>query len=365
MIYCQPTRCSSRYGMRLAWLPISLLRSPRSSTPRGKREVLFLIEPDDPSTPRGPHSSASAGGLPGSLICRRANRTPSRGRSTWVSLLHAASSSPSMTPRTNPTPTSFVAPPCDSSGRRRGWPAFRHALPSPTDRIASCRGFSRSNTQRSSTCSTPAWRGLAYRLRSVGPRTTSVPRLYAPLVAGMPGMSQKMPTLGLRLARFGYDVDMLASTTWEEAPERLGTWFKQRRRWTKGWIQTLAVLLRDAAATTRNLGPRRTLGVALLLTNLVTGTAPDAVLPRSNSMASGEGRPPDAARSRRGRRGNAGILGDRARRLRNALDRLVRRPPARASSPAQPAGGPALSAVDLRRRMFRSVRLRPPAASLA
>ena len=31
------------------------------------------------------------------------------------------------------------------------------------------------------------------------------------------------------------------------------------------------MLLRDAAATTRDLGPRRTLGVALLLTNLVTG----------------------------------------------------------------------------------------------
>lgn len=77
--------------------------------------------------------------------------------------------------------------------------------------------------------------------------------------------------LGLRLARFGYDIDMLASTTFEEAPERLGLWFKQRRRWTKGWMQTLIVLMRDLPDVVRDLGPKRALVVALLLTNLVTG----------------------------------------------------------------------------------------------
>ena len=64
---------------------------------------------------------------------------------------------------------------------------------------------------------------------------------------------------------------MLASTTWEEAPERLGVWFKQRRRWTKGWMQTLVVLCRDLPAVVRDLGLRRSLVVALMLTNLVTG----------------------------------------------------------------------------------------------
>ena len=44
--------------------------------------------------------------------------------------------------------------------------------------------------------------------------------------------------LGLRLARFGYACEMLDSVTWEEAPARLPGWFKQRRRWTKGWLQT-------------------------------------------------------------------------------------------------------------------------------
>lgn len=77
--------------------------------------------------------------------------------------------------------------------------------------------------------------------------------------------------LGLRLARFGFGVDMLDSTTWEEAPERLGGWFKQRRRWTKGWAQTLLVLARDLPQVLRDLGPRQAIVVALLLTNLVTG----------------------------------------------------------------------------------------------
>ena len=77
--------------------------------------------------------------------------------------------------------------------------------------------------------------------------------------------------LGLRLARFGYDVETLASTTWEEAPEELAKWFKQRRRWTKGWMQTLLVLARDAPSAARDCGPARALFVALMLTNLVTG----------------------------------------------------------------------------------------------
>ncbi len=44
--------------------------------------------------------------------------------------------------------------------------------------------------------------------------------------------------LGLRLARKGYGVAMIGSTTWEEAPERWRQWLGQRTRWIKGWIQT-------------------------------------------------------------------------------------------------------------------------------
>ena len=43
--------------------------------------------------------------------------------------------------------------------------------------------------------------------------------------------------VGLRLARFGYCSDILASTTYEEAPTTVPAWLKQRRRWLKGWMR--------------------------------------------------------------------------------------------------------------------------------
>lgn len=76
--------------------------------------------------------------------------------------------------------------------------------------------------------------------------------------------------LGLRLARFGYGVGDLASTTLESAEENLLRWFNQRRRWTKGWMQTALVLLRDGQAA-RDFGFVRWCAVLLLLTNLVIG----------------------------------------------------------------------------------------------
>jgi cellulose synthase/poly-beta-1,6-N-acetylglucosamine synthase-like glycosyltransferase len=47
--------------------------------------------------------------------------------------------------------------------------------------------------------------------------------------------------LGLRLARRGYAVGCLASTTWEEAPLTIAAWLPQRTRWLKGWMQTSLV----------------------------------------------------------------------------------------------------------------------------
>ena len=76
--------------------------------------------------------------------------------------------------------------------------------------------------------------------------------------------------LGFRLIRFGYDVDVLDSTTYEEAPGRPPTWVRQRRRWTKGWMQVALVLARDRSAR-RDLGPGRAAVVALMLVNLVVG----------------------------------------------------------------------------------------------
>ena len=44
--------------------------------------------------------------------------------------------------------------------------------------------------------------------------------------------------LGIRLAREGWHVGVLRSTTWEEAPPSFGVWKGQRTRWLKGWMQT-------------------------------------------------------------------------------------------------------------------------------
>jgi hypothetical protein len=76
--------------------------------------------------------------------------------------------------------------------------------------------------------------------------------------------------LGLRLSRFGYHVDALDSTTWEIALEAPVPWLKQRRRWIKGWLQTLLVLARDGRVI-GEFGIARSLAVMLLLTTLVAG----------------------------------------------------------------------------------------------
>jgi cellulose synthase/poly-beta-1,6-N-acetylglucosamine synthase-like glycosyltransferase len=43
--------------------------------------------------------------------------------------------------------------------------------------------------------------------------------------------------LGLRLAIAGHRIADLPSATLEEAPQRLGAWMRQRRRWMKGFLQ--------------------------------------------------------------------------------------------------------------------------------
>jgi cellulose synthase/poly-beta-1,6-N-acetylglucosamine synthase-like glycosyltransferase len=77
--------------------------------------------------------------------------------------------------------------------------------------------------------------------------------------------------LGLRLARFGYRVETLATTTHEEAPARMGAWLAQRRRWIKGWMQTLIVHARQLRRLARELGPRGAAGALALLLNGVLG----------------------------------------------------------------------------------------------
>lgn len=65
--------------------------------------------------------------------------------------------------------------------------------------------------------------------------------------------------LGVRLTRYGYRVATLDSTTREEAPLKWDVWISQRRRWHKGWMQTVLVHLRHPVKLRRELGPRNSL----------------------------------------------------------------------------------------------------------
>ena len=62
--------------------------------------------------------------------------------------------------------------------------------------------------------------------------------------------------LGLRLHRAGYRTLVLDSVTWEEANPDFVNWVKQRSRWSKGYLQTWAVHLRQPRLLWRQLGPK-------------------------------------------------------------------------------------------------------------
>lgn len=71
--------------------------------------------------------------------------------------------------------------------------------------------------------------------------------------------------LGLRLARLGYRVEVLDSTTFEEANCRLGNWLRQRSRWMKGYMQTYVVHQRSARAMAAAAGRRSLLTLHLFV----------------------------------------------------------------------------------------------------
>lgn len=74
--------------------------------------------------------------------------------------------------------------------------------------------------------------------------------------------------LGLRLSSSGYRVDVVDSTTWEEATAHVGPWIRQRTRWIKGYMVTAAVNLRHPITWTRKNGPT---GLTTML-GLILGT---------------------------------------------------------------------------------------------
>jgi cellulose synthase/poly-beta-1,6-N-acetylglucosamine synthase-like glycosyltransferase len=75
--------------------------------------------------------------------------------------------------------------------------------------------------------------------------------------------------LGFRLARRGWRTKVLDSTTWEEAPVGFRSWFRQRTRWLKGWIQTYLVHTRRPLRLFGELGIRGALGFHTVMGGLV------------------------------------------------------------------------------------------------
>lgn len=62
--------------------------------------------------------------------------------------------------------------------------------------------------------------------------------------------------LGMRLSLFGKKIQVLDSTTMEEAPITIRAWLHQRSRWIKGYIQTWLVYMRNPKHLKATLGPR-------------------------------------------------------------------------------------------------------------
>lgn len=80
--------------------------------------------------------------------------------------------------------------------------------------------------------------------------------------------------LGMRLRRFGYRTEMIATTTEEEAnAASAARWIGQRSRWLKGYAVTWAVHMRRPAALWRELGPAGFLGLQVILLGGVTAYA--------------------------------------------------------------------------------------------
>ncbi len=79
--------------------------------------------------------------------------------------------------------------------------------------------------------------------------------------------------LGFRLWRSGYRIGVLTRPTYEDAPETVAVWLRQRTRWIKGWLQTWIV--RTRRATLRCRGQR--LSANLVMHTLLAGTVVSAL----------------------------------------------------------------------------------------
>lgn len=71
--------------------------------------------------------------------------------------------------------------------------------------------------------------------------------------------------LGLRISKHGYRVELLDSTTFEEANCRTNNWIRQRSRWLKGYLQTWLVHMRRPDKIVSTTGWRGFLAVQLFV----------------------------------------------------------------------------------------------------
>ncbi len=71
--------------------------------------------------------------------------------------------------------------------------------------------------------------------------------------------------LGIRLTQKGYRVEVIESTTFEEANCSVRNWIRQRSRWIKGYLQTFLVHTRRPLALLRSVGPLGTLCFAFFI----------------------------------------------------------------------------------------------------
>ncbi|MBV9667194.1 MAG: glycosyltransferase [Nitrososphaeraceae archaeon] len=65
--------------------------------------------------------------------------------------------------------------------------------------------------------------------------------------------------LGVRLARLGYNVVPINSTTWEEATPKLYPWIRQRTRWNKGFLYTWSKHFKNPMRLIHDIGFSSTL----------------------------------------------------------------------------------------------------------
>lgn len=71
--------------------------------------------------------------------------------------------------------------------------------------------------------------------------------------------------LGMRFYRHGFHAGMIGSTTFEEPCSSPSSWFYQRTRWLKGWMQTYYVHMRKPFTLLRELGLWKFMGFQLVV----------------------------------------------------------------------------------------------------